>query len=695
MRLRLKFLIPCLRRSARPRAPWSSLGLFLALAAALSSAPAQGAAPLRVEHTPVTEAAPGAAVEMTARVLGQEPVRSVTLHVRAGGSRAYYAIPMSLRGVEYRAQIPASFTSVGTLEYYIEAVDAAGNRATAPSADAASSPYPIAVTGELRGEFLRLPQDGEARGPFALDAALVTRPVPGPLYDLELAASWGPLRASAKVEPGGPGAPDASYLLALDTRVFQVQVGDVEASISPLTAEEYGHRGYFVRFDAGGLEAALSSGYAAAGGEGRQARKFHAARVAIGSPVTKLGASAVGVIDVETAGAAADLEQNYVVAGDIGVRLPGLEAQLEAATSLYFPRVQGSFWDAGEGAELPSDLAHKEYFDELARLLWRLPEAARPYILPPHPSSWEAGNPLVDAAVELRLASPLHWSHFSARAYRSGPDFRTLAARAAADREGYAASLRIGPTSGPIRFQAEFERYFDGVQPLFRLLAGEPPIPWARRNVHEHAGGSLTARLGGPEVTLSLGRSAVNPDRSLLELGEGAPKNETFSHGVELREVRFRLGRYAANLRAGISRSAFIDAADPSNAKTTTTNLLAAELTRGTLHYEVVHSLKREVDAGGVAYTPSFTLGVGWKRSDVPLGRFTLQSVEIQGRSTYSHTWGDGAEKSTDSYRVRLLVDPSERVQLGAQFLSTAFSDRKKMETTRRFELTFGCLLRF
>lgn len=684
----------------------------MALAALPAGAPAHGAAPLSVEHTPVTEAVPGAGVEVTARVRGEARVRTVTLYVRAGANRAYYAIPMTRRGLEYWAEIPAAFTSPGTLEYYVEAIDAAGNKATAPAEDAADSPYSIAITGGLGGEFMHLPRERDGRGPFALGAALVTRLGAGPAYDLELDASWGPVRASARVasdetsppgvpaagEPGAgsQGTPNTSFVLILNTRAVEAQVGDVKASISPLTAQEYEHRGYYVRLDLGEVEAALSSGYVVSGEDGRQARRFFGARGAIGSPFAKLGASAVAVVDLEATGVSADPEQNYVFSSDLGLRLPGLKAQLEAATSLYFPNARGSFWEAGEQAGIPSDAEHQEYLEQLARLFWSLPKAARRYIVPPHPRHWKSGNPLVDAAVEFRLASALPWTRFSARAFRSGPEFRTLAASAEADKEGYAASLRVGPQSGLVQLEAEVERYRDGVQPLLSLLAGEPPIPWEERNEYHSARGRLNVSFGGPVATLSLERSAANPDRSLPDLAEGAPKNDTLSHGVELSNVPFPLGRYSANLRMGFFRSAFADAANPESSKATTTHLLGVELARGALRYEVLHILRQEVDASGVASsTPSLTLGLGWRKNGVPLGPYTFHSVEVEGRSTYSHTWGDGVEKSTDSYRIRLLVDTSDRFQLGAQFLSVAFSDRNTMETTRRSELSFGCLLRF
>lgn len=755
------------------RAALWAFALSVLVAAFAGAASAQDTLAPRIEHTPVREASSGRSIEVSAEVTDDQRVRRVTLYVRNAGSRNYYPIPMLLKGASYRAEIPAALASVGTLEYYIEAVDASGNAATAPATNPVSSPFAISITSEPSDDFLRLPQrrgrdllvevdlsprggrvnpeglrilvngrdvtseatfsdgraslilrdqeDGARSGlrivvlnplgrvvsrsftarelPY-FDAALAVWPFEGPAFEFGAAGAWGPLRASVHLNSDDPffthegGAPANRFLLALDTRLLNVQVGDVKASISPLTADGYEHRGYFAHLDLGPLETTLSSGYAAQEVTGESyARRFLGARQAIDFSLAELGVSAVHVVDLEAPGIPADPVQNYLFGVDLGAGLLGLRAEAEAAASLYFPNARGSFWEAVDEVEVPEEA---EELKDLVDLLRSAPPGVRKYLSLPHLDAWSEGNPLVDAAVELRLSTPLPWSRLEARAFRSGPDFRSLTANVAADKEGFAATFATARLLNLIQFEAGVKSYRDNVQSLLSLAAGAPEPSELERNEYESAEGSLSLWLLGAEVNLSLERGWVNRHRSPAELSAGAPKGESGTFGTELRDLRFHLGPYAAELRMGLTRTHATDSADPANGKETSTSLFATKLSRGAFSYEAEYTSKREIDAGGYAvHAPSVVLGAGWRRSDVKLGPLPLHAIQIEGKSTFGLVKSDDAEKSSTGYRLRLLMETSERSQWGGQFLSTSTLDRRTEETTHKSEFTFGYLLRF
>ena len=88
-----------------------------------------------ITHTPVTTATLGTELPITATVTdGNSGVSVVQLNYRITGAATYTTAYMIAIGANtYRAVIPATAVTAAGLEYYIEAIDLAGNTATTPT----------------------------------------------------------------------------------------------------------------------------------------------------------------------------------------------------------------------------------------------------------------------------------------------------------------------------------------------------------------------------------------------------------------------------------------------------------------------------------------------------------------------------------------------------------------------------------
>ena len=90
-------------------------------------------APPRIEHRPPAKAPAGAALEALASVSDDVKLASVTLTYRPDGAATFTTLPMSSAAPSsFKATVPAADVRAKFIEYYIEAEDAAGNRARSP-----------------------------------------------------------------------------------------------------------------------------------------------------------------------------------------------------------------------------------------------------------------------------------------------------------------------------------------------------------------------------------------------------------------------------------------------------------------------------------------------------------------------------------------------------------------------------------
>lgn len=100
-----------------------------------------------IQHIPVEEAALGETIHISAAVTDAgSGVQTVTLYHRGVGEPGFEAIPLVKNASTglYEGNIPAQ-VATGTLYYYIEAVDSAGNAVAHPAAGAAA-PHELLVT---------------------------------------------------------------------------------------------------------------------------------------------------------------------------------------------------------------------------------------------------------------------------------------------------------------------------------------------------------------------------------------------------------------------------------------------------------------------------------------------------------------------------------------------------------------------
>ena len=102
-----------------------------------------------ITHTPINDGQPaGVAVRVLAEVTDQLPLDSVDLFYRAAGAAAYERVAMVDIGAgRYQADISADAVAVGTLEYYLRAIDQAmpANSALLPT-EGPSSPLTFTVS---------------------------------------------------------------------------------------------------------------------------------------------------------------------------------------------------------------------------------------------------------------------------------------------------------------------------------------------------------------------------------------------------------------------------------------------------------------------------------------------------------------------------------------------------------------------
>ncbi|HHW10806.1 MAG TPA: hypothetical protein GXX29_12615 [Firmicutes bacterium] len=105
----------------------------------------QDTAPPVIRHEAITKAYSNANLIVKADVYDDSPLSRVTLFFRTKGTTTYYALNMNVVMGQYRTAIPYNYLQQGSIQYYIQAVDMAGNVATWPAVGAAKNPQNILV----------------------------------------------------------------------------------------------------------------------------------------------------------------------------------------------------------------------------------------------------------------------------------------------------------------------------------------------------------------------------------------------------------------------------------------------------------------------------------------------------------------------------------------------------------------------
>ncbi len=126
------------------------LGLSLACASLLRAAPT-------LVHQPPLAAVAGQPVPVNVTVTDPASrIVQVTLYYRTAGALGYQQELMSGAGYNYSARIPGNAVTAAGVEYYLEARNTAGEKATAPPLNAATAPYHLVAREAAGAPALRL-----------------------------------------------------------------------------------------------------------------------------------------------------------------------------------------------------------------------------------------------------------------------------------------------------------------------------------------------------------------------------------------------------------------------------------------------------------------------------------------------------------------------------------------------------------
>ena len=99
-----------------------------------------------IAHAPIRKLAPGSDMTIKATVSSQQPITGVRLAYRSGEGDYRYVNMQQTEPLLYRAAIPAANITAG-LNYFIEAVDQNGRRATYPN-NGQAQPVAVIVTDD-------------------------------------------------------------------------------------------------------------------------------------------------------------------------------------------------------------------------------------------------------------------------------------------------------------------------------------------------------------------------------------------------------------------------------------------------------------------------------------------------------------------------------------------------------------------
>ncbi len=538
------------------------------------------------------------------------------------------------------------------------------------------------VSGDFSLEF------GQRSGASVFDAALT------------FATSWGPFSANGEIRnddpafTGEPGQPTNRLTLGYDSRILDVQVVDVATTLSPLTAQGYNHRGYNALLDLGIFESSLASGYSAQLVPGETyARRFLATRQALDLWLMKFGLNIATVIDQEELGIIVDPEQNYVLTLDATMNRWGIQAGAEVGASMLFPNARGDLWGS-----LDQLAASGAPFDELADTFDQVPEAVRKYMPLPHPNYWILDPPYLDLGAAVSVNVPVASSSLQGRFFRFGPDFRTVAGTATADREGYSASWTSGRLfGGAVRLNGAYENYRDNVYSLMSMIADAAEPTDAERNRFTTMQGGVNLRTPGRiSIDLSGKRQETNGDRTLAALLAGQEKVQTDTVAVKVGNILGSLGAYDARFGGSVTVASSKDKVDSSNDKRTTTLKGTSTFANGPWTYGLGLTSKQEVDATGAAVnSPAVDLSAAWTQRNVAMLGRSMDRVRAEGRSSFGVSNGAAVDTQSSTHTVRVMIDPTATTRWTLQMQVRNSADQIANTTATETIALAGYVMRF
>lgn len=151
------------------------LGMILAGGALLSAAGNSFAAP-NIVHQPPLEAKVGRSLAINATVTDSvSPIAQVKLYYRTTGALGYQFELMAGTGYNFSGTIPANAVGSAGVDYYLEAMNRAGEISTAPLMGASLAPYHLVAREAAGAPGLRLlmPADGAVLAPDEATVAVV------------------------------------------------------------------------------------------------------------------------------------------------------------------------------------------------------------------------------------------------------------------------------------------------------------------------------------------------------------------------------------------------------------------------------------------------------------------------------------------------------------------------------------------
>jgi hypothetical protein len=109
--------------------------------------------PPAIEHQPAVCTVPGSAISMCAAVSDDSSVAVARAYFRAVGEKYFAYVNMSFTGLSYCATLPAPLKKTMAIEYYLQAIDDAGEPMR-------SSTYRLPVQPDTECSFPPLEKDG-------------------------------------------------------------------------------------------------------------------------------------------------------------------------------------------------------------------------------------------------------------------------------------------------------------------------------------------------------------------------------------------------------------------------------------------------------------------------------------------------------------------------------------------------------
>lgn len=490
-----------------------------------------------------------------------------------------------------------------------------------------------------------------------------------PAVSLDTSVEWGPLYLSGSLASGDDCSEQLGQFgfrgeLHYNARLMRLSVGDITSRVAPLALSSLRHQGGDVQLQLGPLSLQGVYGFAEpdALGWGRfYQRRLVALRSALDTSGLDLAFSVVKVRDEWQAGndlGDANPEVNYVFDAQAGVGALGGRAGIDAevAVSLYHDNARGDLWPLL--ASLGDDHTLRPELQALIEVLNQVPPKGREFLALP---DIRYGLPKLDAGAQVALWLPLPWSEFTARGYRFGKAYQTIAGAGESNVEGYSASYGTIRFFNILQLSAGYERSMDNVPSLMEMALKVAPTP--RTESQEYGAKVSMGPTGGLNINLGATRTDQGP------AGMEEPEQRTRGYTLELRNVRFDVGTARARIGASGGLVLTQALADPSRMadKSTISYKVSAGLDAGAWSYDLVCGAKHEAGGAGSgkATNPSIAASVArtWRQPQVLGGRW--QDIRVRalfardratgeaGGEAAKNTWAlEGSSRVTADTRV-------------------------------------------